>query len=151
MNVERFRQVADAIEKDTHRYYSGRDQRSHFTMKTFGDTFKLAQLLNGEIDPEDDCGTAGCIGGWCDALAMKESGTTRTVVPAHEWLGIECEDEAEMLFCPRFLTTGGYSYLAHEGANGHITADHAVKMLRYCADKGKVLAQYWNDCLKVAS
>ena len=164
MNRERMRQVADAIERDIERF-----EGEHFDMGDWGQPTALRALFEsdgslGDEEREYFCGTVGCICGWAVCVAGASNDDIgpsalgysghNLIARASGWLGLDswrCEHRT--LFLPE-VHECGYDHRAFKGRlaiygqvrpEHYITPEHAVAMLRVCAERGDVKPAYWRE------
>ena len=150
MNKERMCRLADVVERS-----------AVFDMKAFGKV---------QVSPQGHtCGTPGCIAGHAMALMADDpdgrkislrgqgwefddsSGTVGSKDVA-DWLGLTYT-EARRLFVPRGADFSVPSepvegpwyvnFQSSKYSDAYIEAPHAAAMLRLCAEKGDVQANYW--------
>lgn len=134
MNAENMRRLADVIEGVPDRNFG---MRYPFV----GSSLPLEGLLKGSTHK---CKTAACIAGYACVLAEMDPdfrvlSFAQELETARDWLELGLNQSA-MLFAPR---TSSVSFKALKGDEQYITRQHAVRMLRRCADAREVCSLYW--------
>lgn len=148
MHSDRMREVADLIERNGPEHF---DMCGWFDYR--GAPVNVTYLAAAQrfVNGTPYCGTTACVGGTAEALLVRSLPLdyTGTIPRPETWLGLDpAHDERGTLFYPGNAGEGGWDWTRQPGERGYIAHDHAVRMLRLCADRGDARPYYWDECAR---